>query len=263
MGDVLEVNDVVVRRGGRRIVDKIDWSVNEGERWVVLGPNGAGKTTLVRLVSGRMHPTSGTVTIIGEELGHTDLSELYPLVGLSSSALDQRINDAETVLNVVRSAAYGVVGTWNERYEDQDDARALDLLEVLGVRRLAERTWGTLSSGERKRVGIARALMPDPEVLILDEPASGLDLGGREHLLSALSQLAGGAYAPVMVLVTHHVEDIPEGFTHGLLLKDGKVAAAGELSHVMTSETLSDVFDVELEVTLEGGRYTARAKKGQ
>ncbi|QOR46740.1 ABC transporter ATP-binding protein [Trueperella pecoris] len=260
MGDVLEVNDVIVRRGGRRIIDGIDWSVNEGERWVVLGPNGAGKTTLVRLVSGRMHPTSGKVTIIGEELGHTDVSELYPLVGLSSSALDQRINDAETVLNVVRSAAYGVLGTWKESYEDQDDARALELLAVLGVAELAERTWGTLSSGERKRVGIARALMPDPEVLILDEPASGLDLGGREHLLASLSALAGGIYAPVMVLVTHHVEDIPEGFTHGLLLKDGKVAASGPLEEVMTSQTLSEVFDVEVEVKAEGGRFSAKAK---
>ncbi len=260
MGDVLQVSNVVVRRGGRHIIDGIDWSVNEGERWVVLGPNGAGKTTLIRLISGRMHPTSGKVTIIGEQLGHTDVSELYPLVGLASSALDQRINDAETVLNVVRSAAYGLMGMWKEPYEEVDDERALGLLETLGVAELAEQRWGTLSSGERKRVGIARALMPDPEVLVLDEPASGLDLGGREQLLTSLSQLAGGIYAPVIVLVTHHVEDIPQGFTHGLLLKDGKVAAAGELEEVMTSQTLSSIFGVDVELKLDEGRYTARAK---
>ncbi|MCM3906679.1 MULTISPECIES: ABC transporter ATP-binding protein [Trueperella] len=259
MGDVLQVSNVVVRRGGRHIIDGIDWSVNEGERWVVLGPNGAGKTTLIRLISGRMHPTSGKVTIIGEQLGHTDVSELYPLVGLASSALDQRINDAETVLNVVRSAAYGMVGTWRESYEELDDERALGLLDALGVAGLADQRWGTLSSGERKRVGIARALMPDPEVLVLDEPASGLDLGGREQLLTSLSQLAGGIYAPVIVLVTHHVEDIPQGFTHGLLLKDGQVAAAGELEEVMTSKTLSSVFGVDVDLSLDAGRYTARA----
>ncbi|KTF05075.1 putative ABC transporter ATP-binding protein YlmA [Trueperella bernardiae] len=261
MGDVLQVSNVVVRRGGRHIIDGIDWSVNEGERWVVLGPNGAGKTTLIRLISGRMHPTSGKVTIIGEQLGHTDVSELYPLVGLASSALDQRINDAETVLNVVRSAAYGMVGTWRESYEELDDERALGLLDALGVAGLADQRWGTLSSGERKRVGIARALMPDPEVLVLDEPASGLDLGGREQLLTSLSQLAGGIYAPVIVLVTHHVEDIPQGFTHGLLLKDGQVAAAGELEEVMTSETLSSVFGVDVDLSLDAGRYTARARQ--
>lgn len=260
MGDVLQVSNVVVRRGGRHIIDGIDWSVNEGERWVVLGPNGAGKTTLIRLISGRMHPTSGKVTIIGEQLGHTDVSELYPLVGLASSALDQRINDAETVLNVVRSAAYGLMGMWKESYEEVDDERALGLLETLGVAELAEQRWGTLSSGERKRVGIARALMPDPEVLVLDEPASGLDLGGREQLLTSLSQLAGGIYAPVIVLVTHHVEDIPQGFTHGLLIKDGKVAAAGELEDVMTSQTLSSIFGVDVELKRDQGRYTARAK---
>lgn len=261
MGDVLEVSDVVVRRGGRNIINGVDWAVNEGERWVVLGPNGAGKTTLIRLVSGRLHPTAGTVSIIGETLGQVDVAELHPLVGLASSALDQRINDRERVLDVVRTGAYGVLGKWREEYEDLDDDRAVELLDVLGVKDLSDRRWGTLSSGERKRVGIARALMPDPEILILDELASGLDLGGRENLLASLSDLAHAPYAPVMVLVTHHVEDIPDGFTHGLLLKDGKVAAEGELDEVMTSEILSDVFDVDVKVTLESGRYSARSVK--
>lgn len=261
MGDVLDVSDVVVRRGGRNIIDGVDWSVNEGQRWVVLGPNGAGKTTLIRLVSGRLHPTEGTVAIIGETLGKVDVAELHPLVGLASSALDQRINDRERVLDVVRTGAYGVIGKWREEYEDLDDDRALELLDVLGVKDLADRRWGTLSSGEKKRVGIARALMPDPEILILDEPASGLDLGGRENLLASLSDLAHAQYAPVMVLVTHHVEDIPQGFTHGLLLKDGKVAAEGELDEVMTSETISSVFGVDVNVTLDEGRYSARSAR--
>lgn len=261
MGDVLDVSDVVVRRGGRNIIDGVDWSVNEGQRWVVLGPNGAGKTTLIRLVSGRLHPTEGTVAIIGETLGKVDVAELHPLVGLASSALDERINDRERVLDVVRTGAYGVIGKWREEYEDLDDDRALELLDMLGVKDLADSHWGTLSSGEKKRVGIARALMPDPEILILDEPASGLDLGGRENLLASLSDLANAQYAPVMVLVTHHVEDIPHGFTHGLLLKDGKVAAEGELDEVMTSETLSSVFGVDVKVALDEGRYSARSAR--
>lgn len=261
MAEVLDVRDAVVRRGGRNILDGVTWSVAEGERWVVLGPNGAGKTTLIRLISGRLHPTSGKVVIIGEELGRVDVSELHPLVGLSSAALDQRIGERERVLDVVRTGAYGVVNTWREEYEDVDDERAAELLTVLGVANLAERRWGTLSTGEKKRVGIARALMPDPEILILDEPASGLDLGGRELLLSSLSDLANAKFAPVMVLVTHHVEDIPEGFTHGLLMKDGEIAAGGELADVMTSQTLSDVFGVSIELNYDDGRYSARAAK--
>lgn len=261
MAEVLDVRDAVVRRGGRNILDGVTWSVAEGERWVVLGPNGAGKTTLIRLISGRLHPTSGKVVIIGEELGRVDVSELHPLVGLSSAALDQRIGERERVLDVVRTGAYGVVNTWREQYEDVDDERATELLTVLGVANLAERRWGTLSTGEKKRVGIARALMPDPEILILDEPASGLDLGGRELLLASLSDLANAKFAPVMVLVTHHVEDIPEGFTHGLLMKDGEIAADGELADVMTSQTLSDVFAVSIELNYDDGRYSARAAK--
>lgn len=259
MGDVLEVHDVTVRRGGRNILDGIQWDVNEGERWVILGPNGAGKTTVVQLVSGRMHPTSGKVTIIGEEIGHVDLAELRPLVGLSSSALDARIPAAERILDVVRSASYGVTASWREEYEEEDDARAVGLLKTLGVGELVDRKFGTISSGERKRVGIARALMPDPEVLVLDEPAAGLDLGGREQLLGSLSDLAGGIYAPVMILVTHHVEEIPAGFTHALLLKNGRVFDSGELADVITSENLSGLFDTQVEVTSDSGRYTARA----
>ena len=259
MGNVLEIRNVVVRRSGRRILDGVEWDVNDGERWVVLGQNGAGKTTLVQLISGRMHPTSGSVSILGEQLGHVDLAHLRPLVGLASAALDAKISPAERVLDVVRTAAYGMTATWREEYDPLDDARGHELMAALGVDELGEQRFGTLSTGEKKRVGIARALMPNPELLVLDEPASGLDLGGREHLLQSLTGIAASAYAPVMVLVTHHVEEIPAGFTHALLLREGKVFAAGELANVLTDENLSAVFDLPVQVTAGAGRYVARA----
>ncbi|MPV35782.1 ABC transporter ATP-binding protein [Georgenia subflava] len=259
MGDVLELAEVSVRRGTRTILDDVSWSVNEGERWVVLGPNGAGKTTVIQLVAGRLHPTSGKVTIIGEEVGRTDLSELRPLVGLASAALDQRLPAGERAIDVVVTASYGITGRWREQYEELDLDRAQVLLDVFGVGDLAERTYGTLSSGERKRVQIARALMPDPEVLLLDEPAAGLDLGGREELMAALSELAGDGRSPVMVLVTHHVEEIPAGFTHALLLRDGRVEAAGPIEEVLTPQHLSAAFGLDLEVERHRDRYSARA----
>ncbi|WP_454777922.1 ABC transporter ATP-binding protein [Georgenia muralis] len=261
MGDVLELNDVSVRRGAKLILDRVSWSVDEGERWVVLGPNGAGKTTVIQLVAGRLHPTSGTVDIIGERLGQVDVAELRPLVGLASAALDQRLPAGERVLDVVLTASYGVTGRWREQYEDVDTVRAAALLDAFGVGDLAERTYGTLSSGERKRVQIARALMPDPEVLLLDEPAAGLDLGGREELMGALAELAGDRRSPVLVLVTHHVEEIPPGFTHALLLREGTVEAAGPLEEVLTPQHLSRAFGLELEVERHRDRYSARASR--
>lgn len=262
MGDVLELKEATVRRGGRNILDHLDWDVCEGERWVVLGPNGAGKTTTIQLVAGRMHPTSGEVWIIGEKLGRVDVNELRPLVGLASASLDVKIPQGQRVLDVVRTAAYGHLATWREEYDDEDTQRAEQLLSELGVGALRERSFHTISSGETKRVGIARALMPNPEVLVLDEPTSGLDLGGRESLLETLSQLAHQPYAPVLVLVTHHVEEIPEGFTHALLLRDSKRFAAGPIGEVVTSENLSQVFGLPLSVSQEDGRFTAKAIRG-
>ncbi|MFH5822681.1 ABC transporter ATP-binding protein [Georgenia sp. AZ-5] len=261
MGDVLELDAVSVRRGTKTILDSVSWSVDEGQRWVVLGPNGAGKTTVIQLVAGRLHPTSGTVTIIGEQLGKVDVSELRPLVGLASAALDQRLPAGETVIDVVLTASYGITGRWRERYEELDVDRAQALLEVFGVGHLAHRTYGTLSSGERKRVQVARALMPDPEVLLLDEPAAGLDLGGREELMQALAELAGDRRSPVIVLVTHHVEEIPPGFTHALLLREGTVEAAGPIDDVITPQHLSRAFGLELEVERHRDRFSARAAR--
>ncbi|MEZ7897664.1 MAG: ABC transporter ATP-binding protein [Flaviflexus sp.] len=259
MGDVLELQQVSVRRGNRNIVDRVDWSVNEGERWVVLGPNGAGKTSLIQLAAARLFPTVGSVTILGEKVGKTNAAELHPLIGLASSALDARIPGSERLHDVVRTGAYGVTAHWREQYDEEDDRRARGLLATMGVGQLADRTFASISSGEKKRVGIARALMPDPELLLLDEPAAGLDLGGREELMGSLKTLAADEYAPSMILVTHHVEEIPAGFTHVLLLKDGRVLDEGAIDDVLTSENLSECFNIELDLEKAGERYTARA----
>ncbi len=257
---VLDLQDVTLRRGTTTILDALSWHVGEGERWVVLGPNGAGKTTLLQIASARMHPTSGTAAVLGSRLGTVDLFELRPRIGVASAALADRILPSERVLDVVLTAAYGMTGRWREQYEALDHERARVLLDVFGVGAFADRTFGTLSEGERKRTQIARALMTDPELLLLDEPAAGLDLGGREELLGALTELARDPRSPVMVLVTHHVEEIPAGFTHALLLREGRVAAAGPLAEVLTAEQLSETFGLDLEVERHGERWSARAR---
>ena len=259
MTDVLDLQGVSLRRGTTTILDSIDWTVREGERWVVLGRNGAGKTTLLQIVSGRMHPSSGTADILGDRLGRVDVFELRPRVGLSSAALADRIPAGEVVRDVVLTAAYGVTGRWREAYADVDTQRAADLLAAFDVARFADRTFGTLSEGERKRVQIARSLMTDPELLLLDEPAAGLDLGGREELVAALAELAGDDRSPVLVLVTHHVEEIPPGFTHVLLLRDGAVHAAGPIDETLTAANLSGAFGLELALERHGERWSARA----
>ncbi|QTE30743.1 ABC transporter ATP-binding protein [Pengzhenrongella sicca] len=261
MTAVLDLQDVSIRRGPKTILDSVTWQVADGERWVVLGRNGAGKTTLLQIAAGRMHPSSGVAELLGERLGRVDVFELRPRIGLASSALADRIPASERVRDVVLTAAYGVTGRWRERYEELDAERAGDLLAAFGMAELADRSFGTLSEGERKRTQIARALMTDPELLLLDEPAAGLDLGGREELVAALAELAGDPRSPVLVLVTHHVEEIPRGFTHVLLLKDGRVHAAGPIEQVLTAPTLSAAFDVDLVVTHDAGRWSARAAR--
>jgi iron complex transport system ATP-binding protein len=255
---VIRMEGVGLRRGGSNLLRDLDWSVEEDERWVVLGPNGAGKTTLLQLAAAQMHPTTGTVTVLGEQLGKVDVFELRPRIGLTSAALAQRMPAAERVIDLVVSAGYAVVGRWREEYDQSDESRARGLLYQLGVASLADRLFGTLSEGERKRVQIARALMADPELLLLDEPAAGLDLAGREQLVGRLSDLAEDPQAPAMVLVTHHVEEIPPGFSHGLLLRAGEVVAAGLLPDVITADLLSVTFGTPLGVELRHGRYYAR-----
>lgn len=260
MTAVLEFAGVTVRRGAATLLDSIDWRVEEDERWVILGPNGAGKTTLLQIASAQMHPTTGVAGILDEVLGTVDVFELRPRIGLTSAALAERIPRHELVRDVVVSASYGVLGRWREEYETLDHGRAEQLLAELGAKELLNRTFGTLSEGERKRVQIARALMTDPELLLLDEPAAGLDLGGREDLVSTLSVLAQDEYAPATVLVSHHVEEIPPGFTHALLLREGKVVAAGPTERVITEDLLGETFGMSLQVSREEGRFTARRR---
>ncbi|GAA2778902.1 ABC transporter ATP-binding protein [Saccharopolyspora taberi] len=257
---VIRLDGVGVRRGSTTLVSDVNWSVELDERWVVLGPNGAGKTTLLRLAGAELHPTTGDVDVLGERMGRTNVFELRPRIGLCSAALAARVPGEERVRDVVVSAGWSVIGRWREEYDEMDTDRADELLDLLGMADLADREFGTLSEGERKRTLIARALMTDPELLLLDEPAAGLDLGGREDLVARLSALAMDPDAPASVLVTHHVEEIPPGFTHGLLLRDGAVVAQGLLDDVLTEDNLSKTFDQDLELTRNGDRFFARRR---
>jgi len=250
---------VSVVRGDNTLLDDITWEVEEGQRWVILGPNGAGKTTLLQLAAGRIHPTTGVAGILGEVLGAVDVFELRPRIGLSSAAMAERLPSDELVRDVVVTASYGIVGRWRESYDALDHDRAAGLLEALGVSHLSERTFGTLSEGERKRVQIARALMTDPELMLLDEPAAGLDLGGREDLVARLAALAADIEAPALVLVTHHVEEIPPSFTDVLLMREGRIVAAGPVELVLTAANLSETFGLPLVLERHGNRWSARA----
>ncbi|MFJ2541538.1 ABC transporter ATP-binding protein [Microbacterium sp. NPDC087589] len=259
MSIALEFTDVVVRREGRDIIDHVTWQVDDDQRWVILGPNGAGKTTLLQLADTLMHPTSGAVTVLGETLGRTDVFELRPRIGFASSAMAKRVPREETVLNTVLTAAYSVTGRWNENYEDIDERRALRVLGDWRLDHLADRTFGTLSDGEQKRVQIARAVMTDPELLLLDEPTASLDLGSREELLALLSGYASSPTTPAMLMVTHHVEEIPVGFTHVLLMREGRIVAAGPIAETLTADSLTETFGMPIVLSSEDGRYAARA----
>ena len=255
---LIDFHDVSLRRGGRVLVGPLTWAVELDERWVIVGPNGAGKTSLLRIAAATEHPSSGIAYVLGERLGRVDMAELRARVGLSSSSLAQRIPGNELVRDLVVSAGYAVLGRWQENYEDVDYDQAIDMLESLGAEHLVDRTYETLSEGERKRVLIARALMTDPELLLLDEPAAGLDLGGREELVARLTDLAADPDAPAIVLVTHHVEEIPPGFSHCMLLSEGQIVAAGLLPDVLNADNLSSAFGQSMTVDSIDGRYFAR-----
>lgn len=259
MAAVLEMVGVGVRRGTNDLLRDVTWTVNDDERWVILGPNGAGKTTLLSVAAAQLYPTTGMVDILDEIVGAVDVFELRPRIGVASALLADRIPPREKVRNVVVSAAYGVVGRWREQYDDSDQERAMALLRRFRVDHLADRTFGTLSEGEKKRAQIARALMTDPELLLLDEPAAGLDIAGRESLVETLSGLCLDRNSPATILVTHHLEEIPQGVTHALLLADGRVVARGPIGDVITDEAVSRTFDYPLSVIHEDGRWGARA----
>ena len=257
---VLELRGVSVRRGEKVILGPLDFAITAGERWVVLGPNGAGKSTLLQILATRIFPTHGTVHLLDQEMGRVDLFELRTRIGICGALVAEDIPHEEIVRDVVLTTAYAILGRWNEAYDLWDESRAVALLTTFGVRELADRRYGTLSEGEKKRVQIARALMADPELLLLDEPAAGLDLGGREDLLKRFSIFASDPAAPASILVTHHIEEIPAGTTHALILKDGQIAVAGPIASVITSEHMSNVFGLAMEVRYEGSRFFARAR---
>lgn len=257
---VLELHGVVVRRGEKNILGPLNFHINPGERWVVLGPNGAGKSTLLQILATRIFPTSGTVTVLEKELGKVDVWELRNRIGICGSLISDDIPYDETVKDVVLTAAYAIIGRWNEAYDLWDESRAVALLTTFGVRDLAHRLYGSLSDGEKKRVQISRALMADPELLLLDEPTAGLDLAGREDLLMRFSHFASDENAPASILVTHHIEEIPRGSTHALILKEGVIAVSGPINEVITAEHMSAVFGLQMEVLYEGARFFARAR---
>ena len=259
MAQVASLENAVVARSGRDILGPISFTVSENERWVILGPNGAGKSTLLKLLSTEIFPTRGKVNLLGKTMGKVDVFELRTRIGICGSMKHEQIPVSESVKDVVLTAAYAVLGRWNEAYDLWDESRASALLTTFGVRELADREYGTLSDGERKRVQIARSLMIDPELLLLDEPTAGLDMGGREDLLARFANFASDHRAPVTVTVTHHIEEIPVGTTHALLMKDGKVAVSGPVSQVITSQHVSGVFGLQMEVSSSNGRFYARA----
>jgi iron complex transport system ATP-binding protein len=258
--EVLKLRGVSVRRETSLLLRNVDWTAHEDERWIVIGPNGAGKTTLLQVAATLLHPTEGTVDVLGERLGDVDVFELRPRIGLTSASLAERVPSGEKVIDLVLTASYAILGRWKEEYESADVTRAVELLDALGCAHLIRRRFATLSEGERKRVQIARAMMPDPEMLLLDEPAAGLDLGGREDLLRRLSVLATNPKAPMMVLVTHHVEEVPDGFTHAMLLRRGAVLVAGPIEEAFTAKNLSRCFGLPLEIERHENRWRAWAR---
>jgi iron complex transport system ATP-binding protein len=259
MSEVAAFTGVGFVREERAILEDISWVIDASERWVIVGPNGAGKTTLLSMLASMTHPTSGSLTILGETLGKTDVFELRPRVGFASSDMTSRIPYNETVLDSVLTAAYGVTGRWREDYEDIDTRRALRVLTEWRLDNLAHSTIRVLSDGEKKRVQIARAVMTDPELLLLDEPAGSLDVGAREDVIEMLDHFASDPGSPAMVMVTHHVEEIPTGFTHLLVIAEGRIVALGPISETLTGAVLSEAFGRPLSVTHNNGRYQAAA----
>jgi iron complex transport system ATP-binding protein len=255
---VIDLRGVSVRRSGRTILGPIDWTVGQGERWVVIGPNGSGKTTLLSVAGLTLWPTAGTVDVLGARYGRIDSRELRRRIGAAGTAVEAMLRDDLTPVDLVMSALYAATEPWWHVFTEADRVRARGLLDGLGLERVAEHQYGTLSAGERRRVSIGRALMPDPDLLLLDEPAANLDLGARETLVRDLASLAGNRRPAAIVLVTHHVEEIPPGFDHALVLADGAVVAAGPLEDVLRDGALAQAFGLPIVVERREGRTWAR-----
>jgi iron complex transport system ATP-binding protein len=257
--EVLRLRGVGVRYDRSMLLRDVNWTAYSDQSWVVIGPNGAGKTTLLQVAATLIAPTNGTVEVLGERLEEADVADLRTRIGMASAAIAEQVPHNEKVIDLVLTASYGILGRDVEDYDSADVTRAVELLDALGCAHLIRRRFATLSEGERKRVQIARSLMADPELLLLDEPAAGLDLGGREDLLRRIAGLVRDARSPMMVLVTHHVEEVPAGFTHALLMRKGTVLAAGPLAEVFTERNLSRCFGVPLLVERRASRWSATA----
>jgi iron complex transport system ATP-binding protein len=251
--------DVGVRRDGRWILDGIDWTIRTGERWAIVGPNGSGKTTLLRVAASYLWPSRGTVDVLGARIGTVDARELRRRIGFVSAALAAEIDGGLAAADVVLSARHAALAPWWAAYTADDESRAASALDRLGLGGLERRTFGTLSSGERQRVLIARTLMTDPELVLLDEPAAGLDLGAREALVARIGTLAGDSSLGAIALVTHHIEEIPAGFSHALVLADGRLIAAGPIDSALSGPVLSRAYGLDLRVESDDGRFWARA----
>lgn len=259
MSAVIDLQNISVIRGGKPILSSLSFQANSNERWVILGANGAGKTTLLRLCAAQIQPSSGVARLLGQQLGETNVFELRTRIGFASSALASQIPNSESVLNAVMTASYGITGRWNEKYDAIDERRARRVLSEWQLADFEDRAFGTLSDGERKRVQIARSIMTDPELLLLDEPVASLDIGARELTINLLSGYAKSEHAPAMAMVTHHIEEIPAGFTHALLMKEGAVIARGEIGSTITSEAISETFNYPLKVSYQNSRFNAVA----
>ena len=260
MSEVLSFQNLTLARNGKNILENINWNVSADQRWVIVGPNGAGKTTLLKLAAAQLQPSSGKAEILGETLGEINVFELRTRIGFASSAIANRIPNSENVLDAVMTASYAITGRFKEKYEDVDQRRAKRVLKEWQLDHLADRPFGTLSDGEKKRIQIARAVMPDPELLLLDEPVASLDIGARESTIKILSGYASHPKAPAIIMVTHHLEEIPAGFTHALVLTAGRIVEAGPITQTLTTDKLSAAYGLELEVAFVGGRFTVRAK---
>ena len=255
---VLNLSHVSLQRGDTQVLSDVSWSTRPRQHWVIVGPNGAGKTTLARVASGRVSPNSGEVSVSDTVLANADPAEVATRIGLASAAVAAKIVPTQSVLDTVRSAAWGLSVAHDEEYEEVDDQRANALMEIFGVAHLAQREFATLSEGEAQRVLLARALMTDPEVLLLDEPTSGLDLGARELLIAALSEIMKGSKSPQIILVTHQIEEIPDGVTHCAIMSQGQITHQGPIEDILTGVNLSQVYGMPLLAGRTDGRWWAR-----
>jgi iron complex transport system ATP-binding protein len=257
---VLRFDSVDLDRLTAQILKGVDWTVRPQDRWVILGPNGSGKTTMFELASGYLHPTRGAVEILGQRLGRVDVRRLRERIGLVSSAVAKKLMPGVTAEGVVVSGRHAALEPWWHSYSTADHRKARGLLADAGFAEIADRPFGVLSDGERQQVLLARALINDPDLLLLDEPAAGLDMGGRERLVARLASVASDPLSPPIVMITHHVEEIPAGFTHVLLLRSGRVVTAGPIHEALSAASLSEAFGVDLLLEGTSGRWHSRAR---